>query len=376
MRNAAVSLRRFGVRALASLVAIGGLALAPTPGFAAGCCRAGVGTDDFNGDGNADIVVAQIGPTLTPTTSVRVYLGNGDGTLGAPVNFPAGVNPISVVTGDFRGIGVVDLAVANLLSGDVTMSLGNGDGTFGPAVSYPVGGRPMSITRADFNGDGVPDLAVANGQSVVLLIGNGDGTFQAPVSVLTGGSITTVVAADLRGIGVYDLVAPNYQADHISVLLGNGDGTFGPPVSYQVGREPDALTVGRFRSGAGPGLDIAVANSEDGSVSILLNKGDGTFASSGEYTLGGAPVGIVAGSFHANSVQDLAVVGFTSRSVTILLANGDGTFTVGSSYLVGEGPSGIVAVDLANDHRLDLVVANTGGTLTILLGNGDGTFHS
>jgi hypothetical protein len=198
---------------------VGALALAPSPVLAAGCCRAGLGAHDFDRDGNLDVVVAQVGPSGSPSTSVRVYLGNGDGTLGTPVDSAAGINPISVATGDFRAIGITDLAVANSLSGDVTISLGNGDGTFRPPVSYPVGGYPYSVVAADFNGDGILDLAVTAGGRVQVLIGNGDGTFQAPVPYLAGTNPTAMATADLAGHGVLDLMVADYVNASINVLL-------------------------------------------------------------------------------------------------------------------------------------------------------------
>src|SRR6516162_2253296 len=46
------------------------------------------------------------------------------------INLGAGKSPRSIATGDFRGIGIQDLAVADSGSNEVSILLGNGDGTF------------------------------------------------------------------------------------------------------------------------------------------------------------------------------------------------------------------------------------------------------
>src|SRR5690348_9240552 len=83
-------------------------------------------------------------------------------TFSTPVGYQAGEVPSAVAVGDFNGDGNLDLAVANLVSNDVSILLGNGDGTFQPALSYSAGSGPESITIGDFNGDGRLDLAIAN----------------------------------------------------------------------------------------------------------------------------------------------------------------------------------------------------------------------
>jgi hypothetical protein len=40
--------------------------------------------------------------------------------------------------------------------------LGNGDGTFQSAMNIGVGAQPESLVTGDFNGDGILDLAAAD----------------------------------------------------------------------------------------------------------------------------------------------------------------------------------------------------------------------
>ncbi len=116
-------------------------------------------TADFNGDGKLDVAV-----TAYEGNMVYILLGNGDGTFGTPTAITVGNDPYAIVAGDFNNDGKLDLAVANGGDNTVTLLLGNGDGTFTQAAGspYSVGKFPYQIVAADFNGDGKLDLAVAN----------------------------------------------------------------------------------------------------------------------------------------------------------------------------------------------------------------------
>jgi len=99
-------------------------------------------------------------------------------------------NPWSVAVGDFNGDGIADVAIANYGSNNVSVLLGNGDGTFRAAPTLAAGTNPWFVAVGDFNGDRVPDLAVANfgSDNVSILLGNGDGTFRPATTVAAGGS--------------------------------------------------------------------------------------------------------------------------------------------------------------------------------------------
>ncbi len=283
---------------------------------------------DFNGDKKPDLAVADYA-----TNTVSILSGNGDGTFAAPVTFPVGSEPTSIATADFNGDGKLDLAVTNFHSNTVSILLGNGQGSFTtapcPALTCNVGNGPISIAVGDFNGDHISDLVVVNesDNNVGILLGNGDGTFKKQVVYSTslngvGGNPLSVVIGDFNGDGALDLAVADYQTEQVSVLLGNGDGTFQSFQAYSTGANPSSIVAGDF-NGDGK-IDLALTSTPLGSsagnlVSLLLGKGDGTFA---PYTLFGAgylSYSAVVGDFNGDGAADIAVANGGSNTVSLLL---------------------------------------------------------
>jgi hypothetical protein len=189
----------------------------------------GIAVGDLNHDGIPDLVVANSGTQQGGHYgNVAVLLGKGDGTFEKPVQYRAGKVPYGLVLGDFNKDGNLDVAVASPDSPDVHtihVLLGNGDGTFGAAKEYQSGLYPISVVSADFNGDGIPDLAVANYSNpkpchASVLLGNGDGTFQSPVQIRVGVSPRQLVTADFNHDGKPDLATLTGPSG-ITVLLNN-----------------------------------------------------------------------------------------------------------------------------------------------------------
>ena len=126
------------------------------------------GVGDWNGDKKPDLaVVNQCQTSVNCSGIVTIFLGNGDGTFQVPPSYASGgYDADSVALGDLNGDGNLDLVVANLCqsnncshgtNGIVSVLLGNGDGTFqAPRSTPPVGLVPPRWRLATSTATGTP----------------------------------------------------------------------------------------------------------------------------------------------------------------------------------------------------------------------------
>ncbi|MEZ6014421.1 MAG: VCBS repeat-containing protein [Planctomycetota bacterium] len=121
-------------------------------------------------------------------------------------------------------------------------------------------------------------------------------------------------------------------------------------------------------------VDFAVTEHLDGTVSVRLGDGRGTFAEPVRYPIAGLPRELVAADFDADGDLDLAAVSLFGV-VTVLGGRGDGTFDPPAAHAVGSSAWAIVAGDLDGDGDIDLVTSSAAGpSLWFLFNPGDGAF--
>jgi VCBS repeat protein/HYDIN/CFA65/VesB family protein len=359
------------------------------------------------------VAVCALGAVVAPAANAQV-------TAAAPTfSKPEVLSAFShdfvedVVTGDFTGNGLDDIAVLGQRS-EIAIFLSNGYGMF-----YEAPGSPFSLATdgssgdgfnsglsgsqalavGDFTGDGLDDLAVAgldsdNDADVVVLRSNGDGTFSpasgSPLSFDDAGLAAKAIAVnDFNGDGILDLaVTTGNQGStgtELATYLGNGDGTFsaapGSPMALSANSNnaygSNSIAVGDFGNGE---QDLAIANFNSDNVEILSGNGTGGFTASSFISIED-PNSVIAGDFNGPSnLPDLAVTGFVSGGdATILDATGPETFAAGQSLANPAPDTGLASVDLNDDGIPDLVGTFSGdlaegGGVSVYNGLGNGTF--
>ncbi len=354
----------------AATLGAGAQGFAAYTSYAGSANTANVVTADFNGDGLLDIAV-----TAYPSM-VLLYLGNADGTFQSPIDSSAAANsftPSGLAAGDVNGDGKLDLVVVDGYDNTVQVLLGDGTGGFALAASGPVGNSPTAVLLGDFNGDGILDIATSNlsDDTVSVLLGEGNGQFGAQIVSPTGTEPLNISAADLNGDGNLDLVTPDLGDGAVAVLLGEGDGTFQSPVNYATGNGPCFVAIGDLNNDGN--LDLAVTNEDDGTISVLLGGAQGAFQ---PQTVLATPFGdkqVAIADFNGDGIPDLIAasdnLGSTASSnsvrvgkVTVLAGNGGGSFQAQQTFPAGDAGDSLAIGDFNGDGAPDAATTYGSGT--------------
>ena len=187
-------------------------------------------TADFNHDGPPDIVTTNL-----DDNTVSILLGDGKGGLhnapGSP--FPAGGKPWQIAIDDFDNDGNADLVIipyqrdiTRPFDNAVTVLLGDGHGAFHPmpGTPLPLGDcrGPNSVAAGDLSGHGTHAIAVACAESKTLLLYERDasGKFTAS-SVPIPGGWGSVAIARLTSDPRADIITANADAGTITLYFPN-----------------------------------------------------------------------------------------------------------------------------------------------------------
>jgi FG-GAP-like repeat len=276
--------------------------------------------------------------------------------------------------------------------------LNNGNGTYAQVddtVADSTFRTPVLVT--DLNGDGISDLILAdegNDGFFTAQLGNPDGTFRAPYQVFSAsGASLSFVAGDFSNNGRKDLAFIVYTVtgngtttlyhNTLTILLNKGDGTFQQSNSYTLNTTNPGQGLPLLSSGDinGDGkADLAVVyGGANGTVVPYLSSGNGVFVKESSFSAGKNPGSAVIGKLNSDAYGDLAIP--TSTGVTTLFGSPSGALTVGPfvTYQNPTGQSGfgsnLLLADVSRDGKTDMVFTSS-NLVFVYKGNGDGTFAS
>jgi len=256
---------------------------------------------------------------------------------------------------------------------------------FGPSQPLTAGTGPQAVATGDFNGDGRVDVAAANfgGNMVSVLLnttvpGTTTAVFAPRVDFPTGAGAQSVAVADFNDDGRLDLAIANANANSVSILLnttpaGSNTVSFAPRLDLGVGTNPQSVAVGDFNLDGR--VDVAAANFGSNTVSVLRNTttpgaATATFAARLDLALGNGPQSVAVGDFDGDGRLDLVTANATANTVSVarnITLTGPAPSFTRQDYAVGNGPQSVAVGDFDGDGRLDITTANaTAGTVSVL----------
>ena len=163
-----------------------------------------VAAGDLNGDGYDDLIVAGGSNTDNNSGWINVLISKGDGTFQSLQQYQTTGSTVAVTLADFDGDGNLDVAaVAGFYA---SVFLGKGDGTLTARIDYPLGVTngalsPNQLLAWDLNNDRKPDLILAEGSvnTVSVTLNNSPlaffklsvtetGTGQGTIRIMPGGT--------------------------------------------------------------------------------------------------------------------------------------------------------------------------------------------
>lgn len=331
---------------------------------------------DLDADGILDLVTID-----TANDSAGVLFGVGDGTFGDYTTLAeevagAGPTPSGLAVADLDDDGNPDLVTAS--SGNaVVVLMGNGDGTVQAPVLYATGDntKPSSVAIGDVNGDEVPDIVAgnsgSNGTSVDVLLGNGDGSFADAVLYTTGDGIKPrgVALGDMDSDGDLDVVFADADAG-AGVMLGDGGGAFAAATLFPTGGDPGNVTAVALGDLNGDGdLDAVLPDSVENRVAVLMGDGAGALSSPTfvDTADGGAPTRAALADVDDDGRLDIVASNTGAAVIDVALGNGDGTFAAAVPLEVSAPSDVVVAADLDDDGYPDIAAARQAGSISVLL---------
>ena len=183
-----------------------------------------------------------------------------------------------------------------------------------------------------------------------------------------------IVSADFNRDGWLDVAHANLDRNSVTILLNQRGSGLVRAFEVAVGAGPFGLAAGDFNRDGIP--DLAVANADGNSISILLGRGNGSFARTDVTAASQNPRGIATADVNNDGRPDLIYTGFATGAVQVLIGNGAGAFAKGfTATAAGSQPQGVTTADFNHDGVLDIAVACASATgLRVLYGSSTGSF--
>ena len=198
--------------------------------------------------------------------------------------------------------------------------------------------------------------------------------------IKVGGGPGSVEVGDFNNDGKPDIAIAETSDNSITILLGNGKGDFSEPAGspFPANKFPNDIVIADFNKDGN--ADLAIANTEVSYLTLLLGNGKGEFiqAPKSPFAVKSKPHthGIATGDLDGDGNLDLVTDSWGENKIIALFGDGRGGFDNPTDYKVGSRPyQRLRTADVNNDGKPDIITTNLESkNATVLLGMGGKIF--
>lgn len=327
-------------------------------------------TVDIDHDGDLDVVVAN-----DSSRRITIFSNNGQGEFTSTTTPIASRFAQSIVAADFNNDGYLDLATGDLETASViTVLFNDGAGNFSQSQAITAGRVARNITTGDFDGDGDVDLALANQSGftnqTVTLLENNNGVFSVQANIDGGADPLAITSGDYDNDGDVDLVTTNTYTTGITLITNEGAGVWSS--TFIAGGAVSFVIVSEDFDNDGY-VDLATSDEQSQSFTIYKNN-QGVMQVHNVITVSGSPQALTVVDINDDGSKDVVGVSAQSQNVSVMLNDGQGNFATSTDVFVGFSPRYISGGDYDADGDVDLALSRGSNNWRIIIQPQDGPF--
>lgn len=287
------------------------------------------------------------------------------------ISIPVSQKITSMISGDFNGDGMVDIAFYGKPNGLYLILQKEGEGDAkGDTLSWRsrkkikiddglVGSN--ALVKSDFNNDGKDDIALAGQDGIYIILQKEDGTLAEEVKYPTSATTLGVDSSDLNGDGLSDLVLITDDVEKpLHVRFGLADGQMGPEMRFFIespyamemrdidGKQGDEILTIDRRSGRLIGYSFSTKVRDDDDWPMLFYP----FASSKD----NGNIDIAVADFDGDGLDDIIVSNPATAELNFYEQKADIGLTDAVRFPCLSNVDCISAGDINGDGKSELMV--------------------
>lgn|GEM_PF-1911379 len=224
---------------------------------------------------------------------------------------------------------------------------------------YPLEDQTDDFQIADINNDHKNDILLYGKKQlgVTIFLGRGNGTFQPPTIILPEYSFNTVAVSGVNQNDTRNFIGSNWISNQISIFSGFGKLKFSDPNFIQCPFEPSFLANQSLDADSSD--DFIAGWKNNAEFHIFKNNGSGDFQQYQSVTMDGPQSDVDLADVNGDGFPDLVTMDANKNMLNVVLNTGHGTLGEHVTFAIGQSPASMTLLHHQKSKLVDAAILDT-----------------